>query len=339
MNDNPPTAPPGDGHVASLDLLRAVASLAVCWFHFAGREDSFLPDGILKSTGQYFWLGVEAFFVVSGFVIPWSLHRGGYRLKEYGRFLLKRIVRLDPPYLVSIALILTLGYLSTLSHLYRGTSFAIDWTQVLLHLGYLNVFFADKPWLNTVYSTLAIEFEYYLLVGLLYPLLSHRSAGVRRTTLALFVLTCIPLASEKHLPHYAPLFALGIVAFQLRIGLVGRREAAVTNVLVSLVAVTGSEPLFITVGLASLAVILFVRHTNRVIEFFGRISYSVYLLHIPLGSRVINLSLHWPQTFWSKIGIICAAYGVTIVAAYLFYRLIENPARNWSARIKYRRAA
>lgn len=333
MSDDPDKPPTDDGHVASLDLLRAVASLVVCWYHFA----YFLPDGWLKASSQYCWLGVEAFFVVSGFVIPWSLHRGGYLLQHYGRFILKRIARLDPPYVLSIALVLALGYLSTLSHLYRGKPFLIDWAQVALHLGYLNVFFPDKPWLNTVYPTLAVEFEYYLLMGLLYPWLAHKSAPMRRSTLALFVLSCFVLASDKHLPHYAPLFALGIIAYQMKAGLMGRREGAVSTVLVSLVALAGSNPLYVPVGLASLAIILLVSKTNPVTAFFGSISYSVYLLHVPLGARVINLGSHWAHAFWAKVGVILAAFAVTIAAAWLFYRLIEKPSQNLSRRIKYRR--
>ena len=338
MSASDSQAAPDRGHVASLDLLRAAASLAVCWFRFVGREDNFLPDGVLKSTGQYFWLGVEAFFVVSGFVIPWALSRGNYRLHDYGRFLLKRIVRLDPPYLLSIGIVLVLAFAATLSPLYRGKPFLIDWTQLTLHLGYLNVFFPDKPWLNSVYSTLAIEFEYYLLVGLLYPLLVHRSAAVRRVTLLLFVLTCIPITSDKHLPHYAPLFALGIIAFQLRTNLIGRNEATISTVLIAFLGVTASNPLFMTVGLTSMAVILWVRKCPRIVEFFGRISYSMYLLHIPIGSRVINLSMKWSQTFATKLLVIFAAFAATTIAAYVFYRLIELPSTRWSKRFRYRRA-
>lgn len=329
VSNQPPT---DDGHLASLDLLRAVASLVVCWFHFI----HILPDGLLKSIGNYCWLGVEAFFVVSGFVIPWSLHRGGYRLKQYGRFMLKRLVRLDPPYVVSIVLVLVLAYLSTFSQLYRGKPFGIDWAQVVLHFGYLNVFFPDKPWLNPVFSTLAIEFEYYLLMGLLFPLLAHQSASVRRATLLVFVLSCLALPTDKHLPHYAPLFALGIIAFQLKSGVVGQREGAVAILLVSLVALAGSNPLFVPVGLASLAVIMFVRNTNPCIAFFGSISYSVYLLHLPLGSRVLSLGSNWAHTFWAKLGVIVVAFAVTIAAAYLLYRFIERPSQNLSRRIKYR---
>ena len=91
--------------------------MAVCWHNLLFRDDGFLPDGWLRSSSKYGWLGVEMFFVVSGFVIPWALHRGGYRLKDYGRFLLKRVLRLDPPYVLSIALVLGLAYASTRSRL------------------------------------------------------------------------------------------------------------------------------------------------------------------------------------------------------------------------------
>lgn len=335
MSEDSPQSAAGQGHLASLDLLRAVACLAVCWHNLLWRDD-FLPNGWLKRSSDYGSLGVEMFFVVSGFVIPWSLHRGGYLLCDYGRFILKRIARLDPPYLLSIVLVLALAYISTFSRLYHGKPFLIDWTQVLLHLGYLNVFFQDKPWLNTVYWTLAIEFEYYLLIGLLYPLLAHRSASVRRATLAVFVLSCFALPFKHHLPLFAPLFALGITAFHIKAGLVGRREGTVTTVLIALVLLAGNEPLYLLVGLASLAAILFVNRTNPAVSFFGRISYSLYLLHVPLGARVINLSLNWPRTFWMNVAVITAAFAVAIIAASLFHRFVERPSQNLSARIKYK---
>ena len=63
-----------DGRLAVLDSLRGLAALAVCLFHFAGRDD-FLPGTYLQAASRQGYLGVVAFFVISGFVIPWSLHR------------------------------------------------------------------------------------------------------------------------------------------------------------------------------------------------------------------------------------------------------------------------
>ncbi|HEY0172641.1 MAG TPA: acyltransferase family protein, partial [Pyrinomonadaceae bacterium] len=127
------------GRVGTVDAMRGLASLAVCWFHLTNGNPNFLSDGLLKASGAHGWLGVEAFFVISGFVIPYSLYRTGYRLNDYPRFLYKRIVRLDPPYLLSIALILLVGYLATLAPGFNGVPFQPSAKQILLHLGYLNV--------------------------------------------------------------------------------------------------------------------------------------------------------------------------------------------------------
>jgi peptidoglycan/LPS O-acetylase OafA/YrhL len=129
---------------------------------------------VLRETGRYGWLGVEVFFVISGFVIPYSMHRGGYRVSQhFWRFLAKRLARLEPPYLVSIVVVVILWYLSALTPGFQGTNPDIRPTRLLLHLGYLNAFFGH-PWLNPVYWTLGIELQYYLLVAITYPLLSSR---------------------------------------------------------------------------------------------------------------------------------------------------------------------
>src|SRR5215471_12732327 len=129
----------------TVDTLRGLASLAVCWFHLTNGNPTFLANGILKSSGAYGWLGVEVFFVISGFVIPYSLYKGRYRISDIGRFICKRIIRLDPPYLVTIVLIIILAFVSAHLPGYRGGPFQIGAIQLILHLGYLNVFFG-YPW-------------------------------------------------------------------------------------------------------------------------------------------------------------------------------------------------
>src|SRR3954470_23823868 len=72
-----------------LDPLRGIAALAVTWFHFTNGRPGYLPSGLLKSSGSFGWLGVEVFFVISGFVIPYALWGAGYRIERLGRFMLK----------------------------------------------------------------------------------------------------------------------------------------------------------------------------------------------------------------------------------------------------------
>src|SRR5271169_5335799 len=84
--------------IGVINALRALAALFVAWGHFVAGQGKYL-----SLSGKYGYLGVHIFFVISGFVIPWSLYRSRYALHDYSRFLLKRNVRLYPPYLASIA--------------------------------------------------------------------------------------------------------------------------------------------------------------------------------------------------------------------------------------------
>ncbi|MCA1632216.1 MAG: acyltransferase [Acidobacteria bacterium] len=162
-----------------LDFLRGVAALAVVFHHFF----RVLEPGALRSASFYGQLGVQVFFVISGFIIPYSLYRGGYTLRNYGTFVLKRVIRLDPPYVVTVVLIILLGVLSWYVPFQKDQVFQVTLPQVLLHFAYVNVFFG-YPWLSDVFWTLAIEFQYYLLIGLAFPLVFSRDARVRLLSFA-----------------------------------------------------------------------------------------------------------------------------------------------------------
>lgn len=64
-----------------VDLLRIVAAIGVMWFHFVVGSGPFLEGSWLQATGRYCWIGVDVFFVISGFIVPFALSRGGYRVR------------------------------------------------------------------------------------------------------------------------------------------------------------------------------------------------------------------------------------------------------------------
>ena len=64
--------------ITNLDLLRGLAALAVCIFHF--DHDGALGVPSVSRVLSYGYLGVQMFFVISGFIIPYSMLRSGYRL-------------------------------------------------------------------------------------------------------------------------------------------------------------------------------------------------------------------------------------------------------------------
>src|SRR5580698_8237216 len=101
----------------AVEYTRGVAAFMVMWFHFT----YLLPDGVLRASGLYGYLGVEAFFVISGFVIPYAMDQRDFRLgRDAWPFIMRRIVRLEPPYLASVLLILAGSYLAGLTPWFDG---------------------------------------------------------------------------------------------------------------------------------------------------------------------------------------------------------------------------
>lgn len=317
----------------NIHALRGIASLWVCWFHLTRGSKAYPTWEPLRATGINGWLGVEMFFVISGFIIPYVLYRSRYKLCQFKTFALKRLVRLEPPYLVSIGLILVLNFASTLSPLYRGLPFTIDSTQLAWHLGYL-IPFTSYKWINDVYWTLAIEFQYYLLLGLLFPLLLKRKSVDMAVALSLAGAAFV-IGTDKVVLHWFFLFALGFVAFKYYAGLSGKFTTAILSVaaFAGCWYTLGSYAAY--AGLFASVFILFCKHHNPVLEFLGNISYSLYLIHVPTGGRVINLGSRFASSEIAQVGVVVAALAVSIVAAWLLYRFVEKPAQEWAARVRY----
>jgi peptidoglycan/LPS O-acetylase OafA/YrhL len=318
--------------------LRGIAAFGVAWFHFTNGNGNFLPAGILKSSGSYGWLGVDIFFVISGFVLPYSLFRAGYRPSavNYGRFLWKRVSRLDPPYLSSIVLVVALGYLSAILPGYRGVPPMFSWKPILLHLGYLNAFFR-APWLNIVYWSLAIEFQYYLLIGLLFPLIRSESRAVRLIFLGALGLSAVIIPDGALVFHYFFLFIMGFAAFLSRAGLVQRWETLVVLGFALLGAAATLGAASALAGFAASAVILTVEGTNRVLALLGELSYSLYLVHVPIGGRVINLGERLGGGWFLKVAWLAAATGLSLLTAYALFRFVERPCRRYAGSLRFQK--
>lgn len=331
--------PHNSGRLSIVQILRGISAFIVVWHHFVGQNLSALDVGVFKFTDVDGMFGVRVFFVISGFVLPYSLWKGGYIFADFGRFLLKRIVRLDPPYIVSIAIALATGYLATLfpsSH----AAFSVSPLQLVLHLGYLNAFWG-MPWIQPVYWTLAIEFQYYLILGFVFPLLRATS----RLSFATFVVLCAVsqclIFKLAFLPMHWPFFLMGIVAFRFKAQLIRPAEALGWLLLFAGWAVltsgfyTGYEVLPGVAGAAAALCIMYVTYHNRVLTFLGDISYSLYLIHVPIGGRIVNLGSRYAAGPVSALMVALFAACVSIAAAYAMYRWVENPAQHFAGKIKY----
>src|SRR5258708_7346162 len=183
----------------------------VCAIHFLRRHNAGQVPGILRDIAVHVFHAVPVFFVTSGLVLPLAMSRAAYRISDFPRFVLKRALRLEPPYLVSIALALILGVAGSMTPGFGGPRFSIDWFGLLAHVGYI-VPFVGKDWIVGVYWTLLIQAQFYLLIGLTYSLLRRWPMA---WTLTLLV-PCALATGWNSLAYHLPIFLIGTAAFAWR---------------------------------------------------------------------------------------------------------------------------
>lgn len=172
----PPAAPPS--RLPGLDTLRAAAILAVMFFHLTIFGE--LPEGILPLP-WFGWMGVDLFFVLSGFLIGQQLLRGWTEEQRpsFGRFYLRRAARILPAYwfvLLLYFLVPAWRESSGLPPLWTFLTFTLNLDVNLRQHAF------SHAW------SLCVEEHFYLLLPLLLALLMRRpSARKAVATVALMV--------------------------------------------------------------------------------------------------------------------------------------------------------
>ncbi len=330
-----------------LDPLRGLAALSVVWFHFVGTGH-FSGEGnfaeFLTASGKYAWAGVEIFFVISGFVLPYALSRNGYRLRHFFVFLLKRLMRLEPPYIASIAIILIIAVMSPLVPGFHGAAFKFELPRLLSHVGYLTSFL-NYEWYNIVYWTLAIELQFYLTIAILFPVLSHKKISIRLGVIMVLLLLSLCSKEDYLLLKYLPFFSLGIVTFHYYTGLLSSRSWCFSIAVIAVFCILVLGMAASIFGVAAALAIAASKSLegdwsrNRVwifLSWIGTLSYSLYLLHVPIGGRVINLGGRFLDGPLGQASILAMALLLSIFAAWLLHRLVEKPSQAWSTKIKFR---
>jgi peptidoglycan/LPS O-acetylase OafA/YrhL len=322
---------PLNEQIPSVVMLRGIASLGVCLMHFIGT----LHSRDLDEAAKYGAWGVPVFFVISGFIIPYALDRSSYKINNYPQFLLKRIIRLDPPYLLTILGIFLLSFIAQLSPYHTSQPLNIFSANTLYHLFYLVDILGGK-WLSPVFWTLAIEFQFYLLIGLLFPLLisRNRSAGLS----VILCLSLIPFlfSDTRFVSDYLLFFCTGILLFYF----VAHRIRLAQFIFYGLVLLTLS---FIKSGmpgllcpLITILFILFVRTAWPPLIFLGTISYSLYLIHTPVGTDgMINFFQNFIPGEVGRVVLMIISLPVVIFIAWVFHLFIERPSQGLAKKIKY----
>jgi hypothetical protein len=341
-----------------IDGLRGLASVMVAVCHLAHAAADKHPGILgarietLADMGRY---GVQIFFVLSGFVIAHSVMSGAHSFSYLGRFAGRRFVRLDLPYWSVIAFEIALLWVSG-KVMVEYTRDLPPLGQILSHAVYLQEFLGYQHILP-VFWTLCYEVQFYLVFVLSLVLLEKlRGAGVSVTAtrnvakLALALSFCGSLAiylGGLPDPHEALFvdrwfqFAFGVMTYlYYREYCNGWWIVAAAGLCVIGGMLFGENAYRITSTLLTsgtgLAILASARAywwnallAGRTMQFLGRISYSLYLLHLCVGWRTTVLVREFFGASYSTLHAYAAfaiGMAVSIAAASVMYVLIERPS-------------
>ncbi|MFF3936223.1 acyltransferase family protein [Streptomyces phaeofaciens] len=338
----PPKAAPSGGRLRALDGLRLVAALMVACYHYGGRGGDITHAWgtsaarvfpTLHTPFAYGCLGVQVFFVISGFVICMS--GWGRSLRS---FFASRTARLMPAYWVAVLLVTAVFALPAVAYAAVSPSDAlVNLTLLQQPLGVDRVLGVD--W------TLWAEVRFYALFALCVVL-----PGASRRRVILFCAGWIlaaaiaqgahqPLLDIVLMPEYAPFFvggvglflvhrdrrdpyAWGIVVVSFLIGqhyAVGSLwNAADPNAFAhrtsfGIIAVVAFG--FVAVGAIALG--LLDRVNWRWLTVAGALTYPFYLVHEHLGWVVV-------ETLHRRLGVPSAATFLLTVTAMLVLAWVVN---------------
>lgn len=320
-----------------IDGLRAIAVIAVLLFHA-----DYLPKG---------YLGVDIFFVISGYLITristQQLSQNSFSLLHFYE---RRIRRIVPMLLLVSIIALAIGYftllpddLENLSESVIATTFFSNNILLFFTRNYWDTANAFKPLMHT--WSLGVEEQFYLIFPLILVGI-YKFCTFKTRTIVILILIAASLGSHFILPKSTMHFYLVSARFyQLAIGalLVSLSPilpfiktsivsfASFLCLLLLLLLPFKVQPFALSVMVTCLtASLLFFYHNsldfileNRVVQFIGKISYSLYLWHhlvFCIFRLTYQPTITTPQYLLLTCFIICLAT--------TSYYLIEQPFRN-----------
>lgn len=314
-----------------LQGMRGLSSIMVMYYHLVTY--SMLPVGylLILLTG---YSGVYFFFLISGYIITRKILSEDYKSNGKVRFLkyyLRRIFRIWPLYFISLPLFaITKGM-------------PIVWQNFLFLQNYSLLTFYNSPlW------TLLVEQLFYLIIPLwTFAFIKNWKAS----SVFAFGLTLgyILFIGQYHLsvfsmnyiyyfeqfPMFAMTYALGTLAALGKTLKIRNSGIAILMLWLFASFFLVIEQEFVTVLMFSILYFLILCNfkdskifTNKVSHFLGKISYSTYIISVPVDLAVMK------TVGTASYMYIPLAIALTMASAYLLYRLVERPFIGLGRRIE-----
>jgi peptidoglycan/LPS O-acetylase OafA/YrhL len=329
--------------LVELDALRGIAALAVVLVHYTYvYERDYGHAETFPFTFYFGHLGVQLFFIISGFVILMSLEK----TKRPLDFIISRFSRIYPTYWVAVIFTFTILTFSNLpKEQPEVLNFFVNLTMLQKWLKVKNI--------DVVYWTLSVELCFYL-----YMLILLVTRKLRHIELIGSIwLGLKAVLSFVHLPdmefirfvfflEYVNLFFAGVLFYNLktkgnsirRHGLIficycfeilkTYKHAKTTPLyssqeefIYSAIIVTGIFMVFYVLIYGRMPFL-----KNRILTYLGSVSYALYVVHFQVGLVIIHnlfrLNLN-PSL------VLMITIGVAVALAALITHYVEKPVQQW----------
>ena len=324
-----------------IEVFRGVAVLLVLLFH-------------LSTPGfSYAYLGVDSFFVISGFLMA-LLYGGMDDRAAVGNFYRRRLARLLPAYFCVLLISTVAAAAIVLPHEYADASRYTIWSAVLApNVGFwMDADYFDSAYFHPVLNfwSLGVELQFYLVFPLIVYL--HRRVPwltfvITMASLALFLMMSevSPKTAFFQTPARIWQFMAGFYVARWRLRALPPllRNAALPAVVGLILAAPylRFDAAFLAAAVTALTALCLISGMTKGFEsapparFFkllGKYSYSIYLVHYPVivflayePFGATNLALVWPGEHFAAVVLIA-------VLSFALFHLVEKPLRSKRSR-------
>ncbi len=369
MNEEAKTGVRRAGYIPQFDGLRGLAILAVLLAHL-----TYMPEVRFSAVFTYGRMGVDLFFVLSGFLITGILLDSRELAGYFKNFYARRALRIWPLYYAVLAV-----FFGLLPLFFSPQAFGTDvktWAYYVTYTQNLFFHFPHSTPLQPTWS-LAVEEQYYMIWALFVFFLGRKALRNWLMGMILFSF-CLRVGGYFHgaslefmhtftLCRLEPLAAGGLAALWLRsrrcnlqrwsrgawiallIGSGGVLLALVDWGVQSLIL---SYPFVASAFAGLLALALTANPVSSSLgkaldqswlRYTGKISYGIYLIHVPIfmvisyaARRILGAS---SPSFGLQLLMVLTGFGAVYLVASLSWRFFERPILRWKEKFRSLRPA
>ncbi len=338
--------PARQDYIATLDLLRLAAALSVVVFHYFFRgaaAEGALAQGYpaVAPFALYGYLGVNLFFLISGFVIAWSAEG-----RFWQQFAIARFVRLYPGYL----LCMTITFVTVMA--FGAPLFSTSFTEYVANLS----MFAPalrQPFMDGVYWSILLELVFYgwVTLALLSGVFQKWKLGLIFAWLAISATNEFFIDSRAirllFITEFGAFFAAGVLVHHIHAH--GRSLPALLLLGAAFVlscstlsvtqqwmlreyGIAVSQPHLVVANIFMhcllIGAILLRSHVmpSRLTLALGGLTYPLYLLHQKIGYIAINAAAPLVGKWFAALGCIV----LMVLLSWAIWRYFERPTQRWA---------